>query len=94
MTFTQLWHYSIRSTNKSLRRALNQIALAKLCGEACVLGHKILQDLFQNNGGDSSMGTDRIQLEYSWLVWEHTGHQKQNENFYLNKLALKSMKMI
>ena len=80
--------------NKSLRRAHNQIALAKLCGELCGLGHKILQDLFQNDGVDSSMGIDRIQLEYSWLVLEHTGHQKQNEKFYDNKLALNSMKMI
>ena len=59
----------------------------------CVLGHKILQDLFQNDGGDSSMGIERIQLEYSWLVWDHTRHQKQNEKFYDSKLALNSMKM-
>ena len=52
----------------------------------CVWGHKILRDLFQDDGGDSNVGIDRIQLEYSWLVWEHTGHQ--NEKFYDNKLAL------
>ena len=40
------------------------------------------------------MVIDRIQLDYSSLVWEHTGHQKQNEQFYDNKLALNSMKMI
>ena len=60
----------------------------------CVSGYKILRDLLQNDGGDSSMGTDRKQLEYGWLVWEHTGHQKQNEKFYDNKLALSNMKMI
>ena len=45
----------------------------------CVLGHKILQDLIQNDSGDSSMGIDKVQLGYSWLVWEHTEHQTQNE---------------
>ena len=61
----------------------------------CVLGHQTLQDLIQTGDcGDSSMGIDRIQLGYSWLVWEHTGHQKQNEKFYDNKLALSNMKMI
>ena len=65
------------------------------CGHTpCVLGHKILQDLIQNDGGDSSMDIDGIQLEYRLLVWEHTGHQKQNEKFYDNKLALSSMKII
>ena len=60
----------------------------------CVLGHKILQDLIQNDSGDSSMGIDKVQLGYSWLVWEHTEHQKQNEKFYDNKLALSNMRMI
>ena len=59
-----------------------------------VLGHKILQDLIKNYSGDSSMSIDKVQLEYSQLVWEHTGHQKQNEKFYDNKLALSNMKMI
>ena len=31
-----------------------------------VLGHKILQDLIQNDSGDSSMGIDKVQLGYSW----------------------------
>ena len=59
-----------------------------------VLGHKILQDLIQNDSGDSSMGIDKVQLGYSWLVWEHTGHQTQNETFYDNKLAFSNMKMM
>ena len=40
------------------------------------------------------MSIDIIQLKYSWLVWEHTGNQKQNEKFYDNKLALNSIKII
>ena len=32
----------------------------------CVLDHKILQDLIQNDSGDSSMGIDKVQLGSSW----------------------------
>ena len=59
-----------------------------------VLGHKILQDLIQNDIGESSMDIGKVQLGYSKLVREHTGHQKENEKFYGNKLALSTMKMM